>query len=71
MGFLKKFETSSTRKFVAVEIKKDAVHQTTVNSNVYKSFWEAPLWLWRPKAKEITKEEMNAIVVSLSSHEYC
>ena len=41
MGFLKKFEMSSTRKFIAVEPKKDAVHQTTVNSNVYESFWEA------------------------------
>ena len=69
--FLKKFETSSTRKFVAVEPKKDAVRRTTVNSNVYENFWEAPSRLWRPKAKEITKEEMNAVVVSLSSHEYC
>ena len=40
--FLKKFEALSTRKFIAVEPKKDAVRRTTVNSNMYKNFWEAP-----------------------------
>ncbi|THH08032.1 hypothetical protein EW145_g2986 [Phellinidium pouzarii] len=53
--FLKKFQYSRSQS-VAPKKAEDDGH------DVYQEFWQAPVRLWNPRVRELSEEEMEAVL---------
>jgi small subunit ribosomal protein YMR-31 len=64
---LKKFDDSSKKdwsSFAQSVVKKESTSRSKPRPGTYENFWEAPSRVWRPRVRQISEEEMDAVIVS-------
>lgn len=62
--FLKKFESTASEGKGAQQQHQSKEAKSKSKPGVYENFWEAPSRVWKPRVREISKDEMDAIIVS-------